>query len=100
MCGGAIISDLAAPPRRAARRLTADVLWNNNIINNNSQYKNPNNYYSKPLRSAKRDDDFEADFLGFQDNIAPHFNFSTTSIHHTGKFIPSPTIHLFLSLLA
>ncbi|KAL8098795.1 hypothetical protein AgCh_031497 [Apium graveolens] len=81
MCGGAIISDLAAPPRRSARRLTADVLWN---INNSSQRKNPNNCYSKPLTSAKLDDDFEADFLGFQDDdITSLFNFSATSVHHT-----------------
>ncbi|KAK1360912.1 Ethylene-responsive transcription factor 1 [Heracleum sosnowskyi] len=79
MCGGAIISDLSAPPRRSARRLTADVLWNN--TSSNSQHKNPTNYYSKPLlTSAKLDDDFEAAFLGFHDDISPHFNLS---IHHT-----------------
>lgn len=82
MCGGAIISDLSAPPRRSARRLTADVLWNNNN-HHHSQQKNPNNYYSKPLRSAMLDDDFEAAFLGFHDDIAPHFDFSATSVHHT-----------------
>nr|AMT91856.1 ethylene response factor [Apium graveolens] len=85
MCGGAIISDLAAPPRRSAHRLTADVLWN---INNNTPQKNLNNYYSKPLRSSAvatlfLDDDFEADFKGFQDHLAPHFNFTAAASPET-----------------
>lgn len=62
MCGGAIISDLD-PPSRSSRCLTADLLWNTALK------KNPNNYYSKPLRSefVDLDDDFEADFQGFKD---------------------------------
>lgn len=75
MCGGAIISDLAAPPRRSSRRLTADVLWNDNTTQ-----KNPGNYYSKPLRSIRLDDDFEADFQGFYDQLSPPaLNFSAAS---------------------
>ncbi|KAK1383585.1 Ethylene response factor 4 [Heracleum sosnowskyi] len=71
MCGGAIISDMALP-RQPARRLTEDVLWNMTCMQ-----KNPNNYHSKPLRSHH--DDFEADFLSFDQD--QHVVFA--SIHHT-----------------
>ncbi|GFY97204.1 hypothetical protein Acr_11g0015100 [Actinidia rufa] len=61
MCGGAIISDIIAPPR--TRRLAADFLWPSDVK------KNRSNYYSKPLRSeiVGLGDDFEADFQDFKD---------------------------------
>nr|ADP37418.1 ethylene-responsive-element-binding factor 3 [Petunia x hybrida] len=68
MCGGAIISDLV-PPSRTSRRLTADLLWGSSDLK-----KNPSNYHSKPLRSSKfidLDDEFEADFQDFSDDIKP-----------------------------
>ncbi|XP_010261706.1 PREDICTED: ethylene-responsive transcription factor RAP2-12 [Nelumbo nucifera] len=62
MCGGAIISDFI--PTNRSRRLTADYLWPD--LKQNSA-----NYYSKPLRPAvvDVDDDFEADFQEFKDEI-------------------------------
>ncbi|KAL8217340.1 hypothetical protein R6Q57_020713 [Mikania cordata] len=58
MCGGAILFEIIAPPANRSRRLTADLLWNTK----------PSNYFSKPPRSDI-DDDFEADFQGFKDQV-------------------------------
>lgn len=66
MVGGAILSDIIAPPR--SRRLTADFLWPSDA--KKKKKKNPSNYLSKPLRSDIVDplaDDFEADFQNFKD---------------------------------
>lgn len=64
MCGGAIISDLV-PPSCTRRVNAADLLWNPRV--NSEKTKTTNNYYSKPL-ITDIDDDFEADFQGFQDD--------------------------------
>ncbi|KAI3687408.1 hypothetical protein L1987_81104 [Smallanthus sonchifolius] len=56
MCGGAILSDIIAPPANRSRRLTADLLWNTN------------NYLSQPPRSDAYNE-FEADFQGFKDKV-------------------------------
>ncbi|KAK1416940.1 hypothetical protein QVD17_26059 [Tagetes erecta] len=65
MCGGAIISDFIAPTANKSRRLTADLLAKSDF------FKNPTKCYSKPLRSEIFDleDEFEADFLGFKDEV-------------------------------
>ncbi|KAI3761668.1 hypothetical protein L1987_52089 [Smallanthus sonchifolius] len=65
MCGGAILSEIIAPAANRSRRLNADLLWNTDFLNN------PTNYFSKPPRSdaAADDDDFEADFQGFKDQV-------------------------------
>jgi len=65
MCGGAILSDIIAPTANRSRRLTADLLWNTDLLKNHS------NYFSKSPRSGAFDidDDFEADFQGFKDQV-------------------------------
>lgn len=65
MCGGAILSDIIAPTANRSRRLTADLLWNTDLI------KNPSKHFSKPPRSDVYDvdDEFEADFQGFKDQV-------------------------------
>ncbi|XP_076885759.1 ethylene-responsive transcription factor RAP2-2-like [Bidens hawaiensis] len=66
MCGGAIISDLIGPTASKTRRLTAaDLLGKPDFL------KNPSKCYSKPIRSEvlDLDDEFEADFLGFKDEV-------------------------------
>lgn len=68
MCGGAILSDIIAPSTgNRSRRLTAaDLFWNSDLLKTSS-----NNYFSKPLRSDAFDvdDEFEADFQGFKDQV-------------------------------
>ncbi|KAI3521319.1 hypothetical protein L1887_10782 [Cichorium endivia] len=65
MCGGAILSDIIAPTANRSRRLTADLLWSTDLTKNHS------NYFSKPPRSDADDidDEFEADFQGFKDQV-------------------------------
>ncbi|XP_071715528.1 ethylene-responsive transcription factor RAP2-2 [Rutidosis leptorrhynchoides] len=81
MCGGAIISDFIAPAANKSRRLTDDLLRQTIFA------KNPSKSYSKPLRSQIFDleDEFEADFLGFKDDVdiddhVTPFNFSASKI--------------------
>lgn len=57
MCGGAIISGYIPPTGNLrSRRLTAEYLWS-------ELKRSGNKKYSKPIV----DDDFEADFQGFND---------------------------------
>ena len=65
MCGGAIISDCITPATNRSPRLTAELLWNTHFATNLT------NRYSKrfPSRHVDLDDDFEADFQGFQDEL-------------------------------
>ncbi|KAI3737773.1 hypothetical protein L2E82_27785 [Cichorium intybus] len=65
MCGGAIIADCISPTTNRSPRLTAELLWNTYL------FSNPTRRYSKrfPSRSRDLDDDFEADFQGFQDEL-------------------------------
>ncbi|CAI9267629.1 unnamed protein product [Lactuca saligna] len=65
MCGGAIISDCIAPTTNRSPRLTAELLWNTHLLTS------PSNRYSKrfPSHATDLDDDFEADFQGFQDEL-------------------------------
>ncbi|KAK1375890.1 Subtilase family protein [Heracleum sosnowskyi] len=64
MCGGAIISDFVPPSRTTRRVNAADLLWDPRAKNDKTR---TNNYYSKPL-IADLDEDFEADFQGFNDD--------------------------------
>lgn len=65
MCGGAIISDFIPPSR--SRRVTADHLWPE-LKNRSSSLGG--SLYSKPIRSEIfGDDDFEADFQEFKDEL-------------------------------
>ncbi|XP_076881824.1 ethylene-responsive transcription factor RAP2-12-like [Bidens hawaiensis] len=66
MCGGSILSEIIAPPANHSRRITAaDLLWN--TITTDNYY-----YLSKP----HADDDFEADFQGFKDQVDLHQPFA------------------------
>ncbi|KAK1375490.1 hypothetical protein POM88_031683 [Heracleum sosnowskyi] len=64
MCGGAIISDFMLPSRTTRRVNAADLLWDPSAKNDKTRTYN---YYSKPL-IADLDEDFEADFQGFNDD--------------------------------
>ncbi|KAK1392963.1 hypothetical protein POM88_012019 [Heracleum sosnowskyi] len=64
MCGGAIISDFMLPSRTTRRVNAADLLWDPSAKNDTTR---TDNYYSKPL-IADLDEDFEADFQGFNDD--------------------------------
>ncbi|KAK9078392.1 hypothetical protein SSX86_002449 [Deinandra increscens subsp. villosa] len=85
MCGGAIISDLIAPTANKSRRLTAD------LLTKSEYFKNPSKCYSKPLRSEIFDleDEFEADFLGFKDEVEDVGRFNPFSFSASKGSSPS-----------
>ncbi|KAK1307670.1 Ethylene-responsive transcription factor RAP2-2 [Acorus calamus] len=60
MCGGAIISDFI--PTARSRRVTADYLWPDLKTNSGD-------YAKKKTRRVETDDDFEADFQEFKDEL-------------------------------
>ncbi|KAJ9568514.1 hypothetical protein OSB04_004480 [Centaurea solstitialis] len=87
MCGGAILSDIIAPTANRSRRLTADILWNTDLI------KNPSKHFSKPPRSDvfDIDDEFEADFQGFKDQVEIDEDNKPFAFSASKNFTPAPS---------
>ncbi|KAK1388208.1 hypothetical protein POM88_016386 [Heracleum sosnowskyi] len=83
MCGGAIISDFMLPSRTTRRVNAADLLWDPSSKNDKTRTYN---YYSKPL-IADLDEDFEADFQGFNDDeiLVKPLSFSPKGVENVRK---------------
>ncbi|KAK1382931.1 hypothetical protein POM88_020666 [Heracleum sosnowskyi] len=83
MCGGAIISDFVLPSRTTRRVNAVDLLWDPRAKNDKTR---TNNNYSKSL-IADLDEDFEADFQGFNDDeiLVKPLSFSPKGVENVGN---------------